>query len=209
MILEFQKILFPLEEFTLEIDRIIEGEIVAIVGPSGAGKSTLLEIIAGLHKPSSGLLKFNDTTFSDFSDSRFIPPSQRKIGYCPQDPLLFPHRSVRQNITFGMSDPQSPRFHHLVEFLNLSTLLDRFPQNLSGGEKQRVALARAIACHPRLLLLDEPFSSLDPKLKQKAITLLQEIHQEFKIPMLFVSHDPVDVESLCDQCFRIHEGKIL
>ncbi|MES2308367.1 MAG: ATP-binding cassette domain-containing protein [Verrucomicrobiota bacterium] len=205
----FKDIHLPLEEGSLDLDLEIQGERIGIVGPSGAGKTSFLELIAGLRRPARGQLFWNHQRFIETSSRLFIPPHQRHIGYCPQDALLFPHLSVLQNILYGTSSTAShASIQQILHLLEIDSLLHRFPQNLSGGEKQRVSLARALAREPQLLLLDEPFSSLDSDLKLKAKDLLHKIQTEFKIPFFLVSHQIEEIQSLCDSTFKITSGEI-
>jgi molybdate transport system ATP-binding protein len=198
--------------FLLGIDLDITGQVIGIFGSSGAGKTSLIEIIAGLRKPSSGFIAINDQVLMDSTAQTFLPPEQRHVGYVPQDLALFPHLTVRQNLLYGhnaLTNSSGIHLAHVAEILEIAPLFDRNIGELSGGQKQRVAFARALLSSPRLLLMDEPLASLDQDLKQKIIPYLQRIRDEFKIPMLYVSHSPDEVAALCDQVLVLREGKVL
>lgn len=198
--------------FRLEVDVLAQGNVIGIFGKSGAGKTTLLEIVAGLRKPASGRISVDDLILTDSHKSIFQPPEQRGIGYVPQDLALFPHLSVGENLAYGHKPAVAKtgiNLVHVTEVLGIETLLDRAISQLSGGQKQRVAFARAILSSPRLLLMDEPLASLDQELKLAILPYLKRIRDEFKIPMLYVSHSPDEVAELCDQVIVMHNGKCL
>jgi len=198
--------------FLLEADWEVSGQVIGIFGTSGAGKTSLLEVVAGLRKPASGYLAAEDRVLMDISARLFLAPERRDVGYVPQDLALFPHLSVRKNLVYGHK-PLTPspgiNLAHVAEVLEIESMLDRAISDLSGGEKQRVAFARALLASPRLLLMDEPLASLDHDLKFKIIPYLKRIRDEFKIPMLYVSHSPDEVIELCDQVIVMREGKCL
>ena len=204
----------PLSEFVLDVDLAFESRVAAIFGPSGAGKTSLLEVVAGLRAIGSGEIEIDGRTL--FSSSRKInlPPRERAIGYVPQEPALFPHLSVRDNILFGAG--AAPRNggaemgpDQVVALLEIEPLLDRTIDRISGGEAQRVALARALLSRPRLLLLDEPLASLDLGLKERIIPYLKRVREEFAIPIIYVSHDPVEVMSLADWVIMLRRGRLV
>jgi len=198
--------------FHLQIDLEISGQVIGVFGSSGAGKTTLLEVVAGLRKPRSGLIAVNNRKLIDLSAGLFMAPEQRGVGYVPQDLALFPHLTVRKNLAYGHQSGPSPsgiNLTHVVEVLEIESLLDRAISQLSGGQKQRVAFARAVLASPGLLLMDEPLASLDQDLKLKIIPYLKRIRDEFQIPMLYVSHAPDEVVELCDQVMVMRDGKCL
>lgn len=213
MTLRLEKILLPLAAFDLEVDVVVERNVTAIFGPSGSGKTSLLELIAGLRRPKSALIQLNDEVLTDTTKGIEVPVRLRRIGYVPQDLALFPHLTVRQNLLYGhngTADVKSPfSLAHVISVLEIESLLPRGIQDLSGGEKQRVAVARAVLSAPRLLLLDEPLSSLDAKLKQKIIPYLKRVREEFQLPILYVTHDVEEVRALCEEVLVMSAGKII
>jgi molybdate transport system ATP-binding protein len=198
--------------FNLELDFEITGQVIGIFGSSGAGKTTLLEIIAGLRKPASAFIAADDRVLMDSTTGLFLSPEQRGVGYVPQDLALFPHLSVRKNLLYGHNPHASApgiTLDHVAKVLEITDLLDRSISQLSGGQKQRVAFGRALLASPRLLLMDEPLASLDQDLKLKIIPYLKRIRDEFRIPMIYVSHSPDEVAALCDQVLVVRDGKQL
>jgi molybdate transport system ATP-binding protein len=213
MSLLLKKISLPLEPFALEVDVEIFGRVTAVFGPSGAGKTSLLDLIAGLRRAQSAFIQLGDRVLTDTAKGFFVPAHQRGIGYVPQDLALFPHLSVGQNLLYGCKpggavDPLFS-FDHVVEVLEIQPLISRGVTELSGGEKQRVALARALLASPRLLLLDEPLASLDAPLKAKIIPYLTRIRDEFRIPMLCVTHDRFEALALADEIVVLVGGQVL
>lgn len=215
MKLHLEKISLPLADFVLEVDLIITSQVTAICGPSGAGKTSLLDLIAGLRRPKSAFIQLNDQVLTDTENSNHIPTRLRRIGYVPQDLALFPHLSVRQNLLYGHK-PEAVTangdlfgYDHVIGVLEIQSLVERSIVNLSGGEKQRVALARALLTSPQLLLLDEPLANLDRDLKAKIIPYLIRIRDEFRLPMLYVTHDFEEVSTLCDRALRLQRGQVV
>lgn len=185
-------------------DRIIAARftagagLTALFGPSGAGKTSILNMVAGLLKPDRGHIRIGDRTL--FGDGVDLPPEARRIGYVFQDGRLFPHRRVRANLLYG-HDLAAPAdrwmgLDEAVRFLGISDLLDRWPHTLSGGETQRVAIGRALLAAPEILLMDEPLSSLDAARRGDIMTVIERIRDELKLPILYVSHDRVEVDRL-------------
>jgi len=174
--------------------------ITALFGPSGAGKTTILNMVAGLLRPDAGRIAVNGTLLFDSASGIDLPPEQRRLGYIFQDGRLFPHRRVRGNLLYGYSlAPPEARWMSLedaVAFLGIGHLLDRWPRSLSGGEAQRVAIGRALLSGPRFLLMDEPLSSLDGPRRNDIMTVIERIRTELGLPILYVSHDPVEIERL-------------
>jgi molybdate transport system ATP-binding protein len=197
--------------FELQIDLEISGQAIGIFGPSGAGKTSLLELVAGLRRPNQGRIAVDDFVLTDVAGRLFISPEKRGTGYVPQDLALFPHLSVRKNILYGCDrgtdSSATIDFDAIVEVLEIGSLLGFSVAQLSGGQKQRVAFARALLAQPRLLLLDEPLVGLDHELKRKIIPCLQSIRDEFRLPMLYVSHSPDEVIALCDRVIVLHAGR--
>lgn len=213
MKLRFKNLILPLGDFSLSIHAETACQVTGILGPSGSGKTSLLDLIAGLRKPMAGRLELADQCLDDVSTQTHVPAHLRHVGYVPQDLALFPHFSVRRNLTYGLprvptADRTGMRWDHVLEILEIQHLLDRDVTELSGGEKQRVALARALISSPRILLLDEPLSSLDPGLKLRILPLLKRIRDDFHMPMLYVSHDRTELEGICGELWTIHSGRI-
>jgi molybdate transport system ATP-binding protein len=213
MSLHLQQVQLPLAGFLLELDATIDRRVVGIFGPSGSGKTSLLELIAGLRRPVAGVVRLDGTDLSDASAGLHITPRHRRIGYVPQDLALFPHLNVRANLIYGYQPAaeESELFTlaHVSEVMEIAPLLERNVTTLSGGEQQRVAFARAILSAPRLLLLDEPMSSLDSRLKQRLIPFLLRIRDEFHIPLIYVTHDAAELTALCDEVIVMEQGRLV
>jgi len=179
-----------------------------LTGQTGSGKTSLIEMICGLRRPSNGrvLVEGRDVTR--------LAPSQRQIGYVPQDSVLFPTMKVERQIGFGLEirniskAERTERVNEVAEMLQLTSLLKRGPNQLSGGEKQRVALARAISFRPRLLCLDEPLSSLDEPARESMINLLRDVHQTQPITVLHITHSSTECQQLGTVELRLVDGKI-
>jgi molybdate transport system ATP-binding protein len=212
MSLILKNVSLPLTPFTLEVDLEIQGRVTAVFGPSGSGKTSLLELVAGLRRARSAFIQLDERVLTDVAQGVFVPVRQRGIGYVPQDLALFPHLSVLNNLLYGQkSGGEAKRlfpFERVVEVLEIQPLLPRGVPGLSGGEKQRVALARALLAAPRLLLLDEPLASLDLKLKTRIIPYLARVRDEFRVPMLYVTHDRFETLSLADAMVVLVNGRI-
>ena len=187
--------------------------VTGVYGPSGSGKSTLLALLAGLLSPSRGVVRLGERTLVDTQAAQFAPPWERHIGLVFQDGQLFPHLTVRQNLLYGLSriPMQARRFDlsGVAALLEIVPLLDRRPTLLSGGERQRVALGRALLYSPQLLLLDEPLSSLDDRLKQQILPFLRRIKEETRIPMLYVTHAHSELDYLADRTCAMENGRLL
>jgi molybdate transport system ATP-binding protein len=213
MKLSLANVTVALPEFSLEVSAEITSRVAGVVGPSGAGKTTLLDVLAGIRKPEHGRILLDNTVLLDTTQNTSVAARQRRIGYVPQDLSLFPHLSVRRNLLYGhKAESEANRlfsFAHVTEVLAIGNLVERSVQQLSGGEKQRVALARALLSSPRLLLLDEPLSSLDSKLKTQIVAYLQRVRDEFGVPMLFVSHSVDEISAMCEKVITIENGRIL
>jgi molybdate transport system ATP-binding protein len=214
MQLVLRQIRLPLAHFTLEVEAEITQHVVALFGPSGSGKTSLLDLFAGLRRAPSAFISLDGQVLTDTANGREVPTRDRRIGYVPQDGALFPHFSVRENLLYGChgrppATDQSLTLQHVAQVLEIDQFLDRGINRLSGGERQRVALARALLSSPRLLLLDEPMSGLDLKLKDRILEYLRRIRDEFKIPMVYVTHNPEEVFALCDELLVIERGRIV
>lgn len=184
-----------------------DGELMVLMGPTGAGKTTLLNVIAGLID-YSGTVAFNGRNVDG------LPPRKRNIGYLLQDLALFPHLNVYSNIAFGLKSRNlhageaNGRTEQLLDIMNIGNLRQRYPKNLSGGEKQRVALARALAPRPEILLLDEPLSSLDPSTAKRLRMETRKLVKKFAITTIYVTHDLSEAEEIADRIALIFDGEI-
>jgi molybdate transport system ATP-binding protein len=213
MNLLLKNVSLPLADFALDVDAEIQNQVTAIFGPSGAGKTSLLDLIAGLRRPRSAFIQLGDRTLTDTANRVEVPTRHRQIGYVPQDLSLFPHLSVKNNLLYGNKSKNSSSqlfsYEHIVDVLEIEPLTARRVNNLSGGEKQRVALARALLASPRILLLDEPLASLDTGLKSRIIPYLARIRDEFRLPMLYVTHDWSEVQAMCGEALILERGRIV
>ena len=191
--------------FTLSVTR---GEQVAVLGPSGAGKSTLLNLIAGFLTPASG------TMMIEGEDHTATPPSRRPVSMLFQENNLFSHLSVQQNIGLGLNPGlklnalQREKMRHIAQQMGIDSLLERLPGELSGGQRQRVALARCLVREQPIFLLDEPFSALDPALRQEMLTLVAEVCREKQLTLLMVSHSVEDAARIAPRSIVVADGRI-
>jgi len=204
----------PLAAFVLDVDAAFDARVTCIFGPSGSGKTTLLDATAGLREIAAGEIVIDGKILFSSTRNVNLSPQERSIGYVPQEAALFPHLSVRRNILYGEGRKQTGpgsrlELDHVIKLLEIGHLLDRPVKSLSGGESQRVALARALLSRPQLLLLDEPLASLDIGLKERIIPYLRRVRDEFGIPMIYVTHDPVEVLSLANWVIMIKEGRLV
>ncbi len=180
------------------------GELLALLGPSGCGKTTTLRLIAGFERPDGGTIVLRERNLLP------LPPEKRKIGFVFQNYALFPHMTVVQNITYGIrfAPRHAERVRELVNLVDLTGLERRYPRELSSGQCQRVALARALAPQPRLLLLDEPLSALDAKLRESLRREIRRIQQEVKLATIYVTHDQDEAMAISDRMAVMHAGRI-
>lgn len=184
-----------------------ENELMALLGESGSGKSTLLRIIAGFEIPDSGEVNMDSTVL--VGKNKFIRPEDRDIGLIFQDYALFPHLTVRKNITFGAKQKDTVEIDKLLNIFGLTEHANKKPNQLSGGQQQRVAIARALAARPKLLLLDEPFSNLDQSLRRIVRAEIKRVQREFGLPIILVTHDPEDALDLADRVAVIKDGQLI
>lgn len=196
---------FALKDINLHIEK---GEFYSLLGPTGSGKSMLLETIAGLKNVKSG------NVIIDKVDKTKEKPENRNISIVYQDFALFPNMTVEENIKYGLrfkdKDPKyEERYKNLVEIFNIEHITGRYPKNLSGGEKQRTSLARGLVVEPKILLLDEPFSALDNHTKKQIMHQMKEIHRQFDITILMVTHNFSEVYYLADKVAIIDNGEII
>jgi molybdate transport system ATP-binding protein len=195
--------------FTLSVDCNINQSVTGIMGASGSGKSTLLNVIAGITQPDKGKICLGDECLFDSENSINKPIHTRNIGLVFQDAKLFPHLSTEHNLRFGMKDKtQTKRLEEVSTLLDINHLREQKPHQLSGGEKQRVALGRALLSEPKLLILDEPLASLDQQLKDQILPFLTTVSETFNIPMLYVSHDPLEIAQLSSTILTIDNGRL-
>ncbi len=185
--------------------------ITALFGPSGAGKTSVINMVAGLIRPDRGRIVVQDRVLFDSDRGIDLPPEKRSIGYIFQDGRLFPHLTVRSNLIYGMRltppDRRCIGFDQVVGLLGIQHLLERRPARLSGGEKQRVAIGRALLTSPRLLLMDEPLSSLDEGRKEDVLPFVAKLPSAFSIPILYVTHAVDEIQRLADCLVLMESGK--
>ena len=185
--------------------------IGVLTGPSGSGKTTIFDCIAGLNSPASGQIKLGDKVFFDASKKIFMPPQQRRIGYVLQRPSLFPHMNIRQNIKYAMKDKNAAKSNHglveLAEAFGITSLLERRPHQISGGQAQRVAIVRAIASKPDLFLLDEPLSNLDDQARSEMIAAIKDVRRVTAKPILYVTHSSAEANELADYRITATNGE--
>jgi ABC-type Fe3+/spermidine/putrescine transport system ATPase subunit len=200
-----------LDSVSLEVP---PGTAAVVLGPSGCGKTTMLRVIAGLEVPDSGQVMLDDTTVSAAGRAHVLP-HRRKLGFVFQDLALWPHLTVRQNLDFvlgstGLSRPeQDRRAQDALALVRIKELAGRYPHQLSGGEQQRVALARAIVREPRVMLLDEPLSSLDAELRADLRSELARLQRTLSLTTVYVTHDREDAAALADCVIEMRAGRIL
>jgi iron(III) transport system ATP-binding protein len=188
---------------------VAKGQIVALLGPSGCGKTTTLRLIAGFDRPDAGSMCISGRVASN-AQGAFLPPEARRVGMVFQEGALFPHLTVAQNVAYGLPQAhgRQERVQQVLELVGLSALEHRRPHQLSGGQQQRVALARALAPAPELLLLDEPFSNLDPSLRQQVRHDVREILRATNSTAIFVTHDQEEALSMGDVVGVMNLGRI-
>ncbi|MCF6158766.1 MAG: ABC transporter ATP-binding protein [wastewater metagenome] len=191
---------------TMEIE---DGELFFLLGPSGCGKTTLLRIVAGFYLPDAGELRFNGKVVNT------VPPNQRNTGMVFQNYALWPHLTVAENVAYGLDVRKLPtgekhrRVREMLEVVRMDAYADRMANQLSGGQQQRVALARALVIKPNIVLLDEPLSNLDAKLRLELRDEIKRIHREFNVTMLYVTHDQKESLSLANRLAVLENGRIM
>ncbi|MDR0253553.1 MAG: molybdenum ABC transporter ATP-binding protein, partial [Brucellaceae bacterium] len=197
--------------FRVEAAFRAETGVTALFGASGAGKTTLLRMIAGTLRPEEGRIAIGNLVLFDSAKNINLKPEERRIGYVYQDARLFPHLNVLRNLTYaqwaGKRKPER-KLEEITELLGIGALLQRKPHQLSGGEKQRVAIGRALLSAPRLLLLDEPLSSLDHARRQEILPYLERLRDESGLPIVFVSHEVDEVARLADTLVLLERGRV-
>lgn len=205
---DIRKVYKDKEVLNLNQLSVKRGEIISIVGPSGTGKSTLLRLIAGLEKTDTGEIKIDGEYLTN------VPPQQRPVVYMFQESLLFPHMNVLENVAFGLKmekvskNKRYDKSKEMMKRVGLEGLESRFPHEISGGQKQRAALARSLIVHPKVLLLDEPFSSLDTELRKETRRWIKHLLKSENITVLFVTHDLEEAMAFGDRVAVLNEGKL-
>jgi molybdate transport system ATP-binding protein len=200
-----------LEEFVLDLDWQGCAGVVALFGPSGSGKTTCLETIAGLRTPDRGRIAIDDVVLFDGTRGINRRARQRGIGYVPQDGLLFPHMTVRENVLYGASRRHglAPDLDRVLRLVDAESLIGREVHGLSGGERQRVALARALMSAPRLLLLDEPLAAVELPRRRRIVDALARVRDELEVPAIYVTHDPAEARRIADAVIVLEEGRVI
>jgi len=204
----------PARVFNLQVRFTVTEDLAVLYGPSGSGKSATLQAIAGLLRPDAGAINFDGEVLFDASAGIDVPARKRGIGYVFQDYALFPHRTVHQNVAAAlapllghrMRSEHRERVESLLAAFELTAIARSYPSQISGGQRQRTALARALAAQPRLLLLDEPFNSLDTGLRARMRHEVLQVWERFKVPIFLITHDDADVAAFGRQVIRIEDG---
>ena len=198
------------------LDLTVEtGEFLTILGPSGCGKTTTLRMIAGLEEPDQGMIKLDDKVVFSRNDGVVVPPEARHLGLIFQSYALWPHMTVAKNITLALKEQKiskseiADRLKNALEMVQLTGYAERYPSELSGGQQQRVAVARLIALRPKILLMDEPLSNLDAKLRTEMRASLKRLHRDLNATTVYVTHDQIEALTLSDRVIIMNEGRIM
>lgn len=208
---KFGENIWAVQDFNLQVKN---GEFVSFLGPSGCGKTTTLRMIAGLEENTHGLIRFDSDVVSDPDSKRFLPPEKRNVGMVFQSYAVWPHMNVFENVAYPLklkkiSPEQIKRdVSEILETVELGGLDQRSPHQLSGGQQQRVALARGLVMKPRILLLDEPLSNLDAKLREKMRKDIRTIQQKLNLTVVYVTHDQIEAFQMSDRVVVMNKGKI-
>ena len=200
-----------LEFFELDIKFTVGNGLLAIQGMSGSGKTTILNCISGIKTADKGHIRLNNRIFFSSNDNINIKIKDRNVGYVFQNYALFPHMTVKENILFGVNKKYTDyekELSYISDMMKIRHLMDKYPSEISGGEKQRVAFARAMIIRPDILLLDEPFSALDEDLKEDIYKDLLNIKKSQNIPIILITHNKNEAKILADKIIYIHNGKI-
>ena len=201
-----------IEDFNLNIER---GQFVSLLGPSGCGKTTSLRMLAGLEQNNGGSITLDGVTLSDAEKNIFVQPEKRKLGMVFQSYAVWPHMNVFENVAFPLKmtgtskDEIKSRVQEILKVVELDRYETRKPNELSGGQQQRVALARGLVMNPKALLLDEPLSNLDTKLREKMRTDIKEIQKRMNITMIYVTHDQLEAKTMSDLIVVMNKGQIV
>jgi len=193
--------------FSLDVSESSDARALALFGPSGSGKTTIVEAIAGLRRPSRGVIAIAGRVLFARDRHLDVPARDRRVGYVPQDVLLFPHLDVRRNVMYGAARGRAD-IEHLIELLELHDLMTRRVTSLSGGERQRVALARALMSAPDVLLLDEPMAAVDLPRRRRILDALLRIRDELKVPLVYVAHSTEEVGRIADRVLVLDNGRV-
>jgi len=193
---------------------IEDGDFMTLLGPSGCGKTTTLRVISGLERPQNGIMTIDGVEMINAENAYFAEPSKRGLNLVFQSYALWPHMTVRENIAFGLKIQKMPkdevekRVHEALKMMRIDEYIDRYPNELSGGQQQRVAIARAVASNPKLLLLDEPLSNLDARLRIDMRSELQRLHHELKTTIIYVTHDQVEALTMSTKIALYKAGEL-
>jgi iron(III) transport system ATP-binding protein len=207
-----QESVFAVEDFNLVIN---DGEFVSFLGPSGCGKTTTLRMIAGLEKNTHGKIFLGEDLVSDPENKFFLPPEKRHVGMVFQSYAVWPHMNVFDNVAYPLKIQKfskneiEKKVLKILEVVEMTGLEKRMPNQLSGGQQQRVALARGLVMEPKVLLLDEPLSNLDAKLREKMRKDIRDIQKKLKLTVVYVTHDQVEANTMSDRVVIMKSGKIL
>lgn len=197
------------QSFVLHVRESASVEVLGVFGPSGSGKTSLLEAIAGIRTPDEGEIRVGDRVLFSSKERINLPARDRRIGYVPQDALLFPNMSVERNIRYGRGARQdTSMFASLIDILELQSHLGRGVDRLSGGEKQRVAMARALMTRPSILLLDEPLAAVDRERRDRILPYVLRIRKELHVPLIYVTHDEDEMTAIADRVLRLDAGRV-
>jgi molybdate transport system ATP-binding protein len=200
-------------EFSVDVALRCPPGITCVMGRSGSGKSTILSVLAGLALPDRGTIALGDEVWLDRARAIEVPVHHRRLAYVFQGLALFPHMSALHNVAYGMREtPRAERASKakaLLERVGVGALAGRRPRTFSGGEAQRVALARALACSPKLMLLDEPFSALDRGLRAQLVALVKDLAAELAVPVVHVTHSVAEARQLADHVIQLDAGRVV
>jgi len=209
--LQFNETTWGAKDINLEIKK---SEFVSFLGPSGCGKTTTLRMIAGLQKNTHGLIKINSKTVNETSSKTYIPPEKRNVGMVFQSYAVWPHMNVFDNVAYPLKiqkkskDEINSHVTEILKVVELNGLELRSPKELSGGQQQRVALARGLVMKPDVLLLDEPLSNLDAKLREKMRKDIRQIQKDFNLTVVYVTHDQLEANTMSDRIVVMNKGQI-
>jgi ABC-type Fe3+/spermidine/putrescine transport system ATPase subunit len=198
-----------LEDLSLNIE---SGRLTCLLGGAGSGKTTILRLIAGLETPEKGKIFIQDKLVTD-EQQILVPPDERTLGFIFQDLALWPHFTVYQNVAFGLEERKDQHIEkkvfEILSFFGLKAFAEKYPHQLSGGQQQLVAISRALVLEPKILLMDEPLSGLDVKLKRKILEHIKDLKKNFDVTLIYVTHDHREAFTIADQIIVLNEGKVV